>query len=339
MPCEKAMKFPRISVGNFFFCRDKLQGGLPTMQKKILVAVDGSYCSLNEINYLSRLFGVDGDVALHMLCIVSCSLPPSTQWLDDGDRMNMLSDDARRKFRLAEKHLREEINFLTRNGFKEEMITSAVQLARTGVANDLVAEMHKGQYDALLMGRRGLGRLQGLVMGSVTTEVLEKCFSLPIWIVDGEVTSRNFLVPVDGSRRSLRAVDHLAFVLEGMHDVEITLFHSAAWLKEKKKEDVEKLHEIWGKQWCEEHLSRPDAIFHGPEQILRESGFNMDNVSRADVGRGVEAALDIMFQLRNEKYGTIVMGRRGPDEPTGFFGGVSARVLWTVNDLAVWLVN
>ncbi|MFH1217502.1 MAG: universal stress protein [Pseudomonadota bacterium] len=309
------------------------------MEKKILVAVDGSYCSLNEINYLSRVFREGGDVTLHMLCIVSASLSSSTQWLDDGDRMNMLSDDAKRRFRLAEKHIREEVNFLTRHGFKEKMITSEVRLSRAGVANDLAAEMQKGSYDALLMGRRGLGRLQGLVMGSVTKEILEKCFHLPIWIVDGEVTSRNFLVPVDGSRRSLRALDHLAFVLEGLNDVEITLFHSAAWLKEKKKEEVEKLHEIWGKEWCDEHLSRSDAIFHGPEQILRESGFDMENVSRADVSRGVEPALDIMLQLRNEKYGTIVMGRRGPDDPKGFFGGVSSRVLWTVNDLAVWLVN
>ncbi len=321
-------------MGGFLPC-GRYSRRIEVMEKKILVAVDGSYCSLNEINYLSRVFREGGDVTLHMLCIVSASLSSSTQWLDDGDRMNMLSDDAKRRFRLAEKHIREEVNFLTRHGFKEKMITSEVRLSRAGVANDLAAEMQKGSYDALLMGRRGLGRLQGLVMGSVTKEILEKCFHLPIWIVDGEVTSRNFLVPVDGSRRSLRALDHLAFVLEGLDDVEITLFHSAAWLKEKKKEEVEKLHEIWGKEWCDEHLSRSDAIFHGPEQILRESGFDMENVSRADVSRGVEPALDIMLQLRNEKYGTIVMGRRGPDDPKGFFGGVSSRVLWTVNDLAV----
>lgn len=311
-----------------------------TMRKEILVAIDGSYCSLNEINYLRLLFAGAKDMALHLLSIVSSAcLPPSAGLLAESDRMALLSADGKKKYRLAEKHLTDAVHLLTRKGFPAEAITSSVRLARAGVANDLVEEMHRGHYDALLVGRRGLGRLQGLVMGSVTAELLEKCLNLPLWIIDGEVRSRHFLVPVDGSRRSLRAVDHLSFALNGIEDVDITLFHSAAWLKEKKQEEREKLHALLGKQWCEEHLDRPDAIFHGPEQILRESGFPMARVSRADVSRGVEPALDIMLQLRNEKYGTIVMGRRGPDEPTGFFGGVSSRVLWTVNDLAVWLVN
>lgn len=309
------------------------------MKKKILVAVDGSYCSLNEIRYLSKLFGGHDDIAVHLLSIVSGSLPPSTEWLNEEDKMNMLSPEGRKKTNLTKKFLREESAFLAHHGLSENQITSAMQFSRLGVANDLIHEMRKGSYDALVIARRGLGKLQELVLGSVTTTILEKCFNVPIWIIDGEIDSRRFLIPVEGSWRTLKAVDHLSFMLGNVADIEISLFHSVSWLTPKKSLESDKFHEIWGKEWCEEHLCRPDAIFHGPEQLLRENGFDMEKVCRIEVSRGPVAALDIILELRDKKYGTIVMGRRGPDEPKGIFGGVSGQVLRTVNDVAVWLVN
>lgn len=309
------------------------------MKKKILVAVDGSYCSLNEIHYLSNLFGEHEDISIHLISIVSGSLPPSSEWLNEEDKMNMLSPEARKKINLTKKHLREETAFLTHHGLREDQVTSDTQFSRSGVANDLILEMHKGTYDALVIARRGLGKLQELVLGSVTTTILEKCFNVPIWIIDGEIDSRRFLVPIDGSWRTLKAVDHLSFMLADVTDIEIALFHSLSWLTPKKLLDSDKFHEIWGKQWCEEHLCQPDAIFHGPEQLLRENGFDMEKVFRIEERRGPVAALDIILELRDKKYGTIVMGRRGPDEPKGIFGGVSGHVLRTVNDVALWLVN
>lgn len=309
------------------------------MKKKILVAVDGSYCSLNEIKYLSKLFGGHDDISIHLISIVSGSLSPSSVWLNEEDKMNMLSPEARKKINLTKKYLREETAFLTHHGLREDQVTSAMPLSRSGIANDLIHEMHKGTYDALVIARRGLGKLQELVLGSVTTTILEKCFNVPIWIIDGEIDSRRFLVPIDGSWRTLKAVDHLSFMLADVADIEIALFHSLSWLTPKKSLDSDKFHEIWGKQWCEEHLCRPDAIFHGPEQLLQENGFDMDKVFRIEESKGPVAALDIILELRDKKYGTIVMGRRGPDEPKGIFGGVSGHVLRTVNDVALWLVN
>ncbi|MBI4791650.1 MAG: universal stress protein [Deltaproteobacteria bacterium] len=310
------------------------------MKKKILVAVDGSYCSQNVIHYLSRLFGGHAEMAVHLVCFVAGgSQPVNSQWLTEDDKMEMLSAETKKKIQLTKKHLREEAGFLTRHGFTENQVSFDLQFCRANIATDLIHEMHKGTYDALVIGRRGLGKLQELVLGSVTTAILEKCFNVPIWIIDGDIDSRRFLVPVDGSWRTLKAIDHLGFMVGNVADVEISLFHSTAWLTPKKPLGIDKFCDIWGREWCDEHLSRSDAVFHGPEQLLRESGFDMSRVYRVEESMGPVAALDIMLELRNKKYGTIVMGRRGPDEPKGIFGGVSGRVLRTVNDVAVWLVN
>ena len=310
------------------------------MKKKILVALDGSYCSQNVIRYLSRLFGGHAEMAVHLVCFVAGgSQPVNSQWLTEDDKMEMLSAETKKKIQLTKKHLREEAGFLTRHGFTENQVSFDLQFCRANIATDLIHEMHKGTYDALVIGRRGLGKLQELVLGSVTTAILEKCFTVPIWIIDGDIDSRRFLVPVDGSWRTLKAIDHLGFMVGNVADVEISLFHSTAWLTPKKPLGIDKFCDIWGREWCDEHLSRSDAVFHGPEQLLRESGFDMSRVYRVEESMGPVAALDIMLELRNKKYGTIVMGRRGPDEPKGIFGGVSGRVLRTVNDVAVWLVN
>lgn len=310
------------------------------MKKKILVAVDGSYCSLNEIQYLSMLFGGHEDLNIDLICFVSAgSLPLGSEWMDDADRMNILSPQARQRFLVAKKHMKEEVNYLTHNGFREDQISGSVKLSRVNVASDLIAETYKGSYDALFVGRRGIGKLHELVMGSVTTTILDKCFNVPIWVIDGQVDSRKILVPVDGSWHCLHAVDHLGFILSGVKNVEITLFHSLSWFVSKKLRDPDKFDEMLGKEWCETHLKRPDYIFHGPEQILRESGFDMSRVNRAEEGRGLEPARDILLQAKHKKFGTIVMGRRGPDEPKGILGGVSDRVLRTVNNVAVWLFN
>lgn len=309
------------------------------MKKKILVAVDGSYCSLNELKYLTKLFvGHDG-ISFHLFTIVTGFLPQSAEWLDDEDKMNMLSPEARKKITLTQKHLRDETAFFLHHGLNEEQISSSWQISRAGIANDLIHEMHTGMYDSLVIARRGLGKLQELVLGSVTTSILEKCFNVPIWIIDGEIQSRKFLVPVDGSWRTLKAVDHLSFILANVKDIEIDLFHSASWLVHQKPLDSDRFHEIWGKDWCEEHLNRNDALFHGPEQLLRENGFDMSKVNRIEESRGPAAALDIILELRDKKYGTIVMGRRSANEAKGIFGGVSGQVLRTVNDVAVWVVN
>ena len=149
-------------------------------ERKILVAVDGSYCSINEIHYLIDMFSGETNIAFHLLCIVSAGSTPEvgSAWIDDKDTMGLLSTTARQKYLLAEKHLNEEINLLKRHGFSENQIRGVVHIAKAGVAVDLVHEARKGKYDALLIGRRGLGKIQEFFMGGVTKTVLEKCYDI-----------------------------------------------------------------------------------------------------------------------------------------------------------------
>lgn len=310
------------------------------MKKKILVAVDGSHYSINEIRYLALMFEGMDDICFHLYLIVSGgSQPLGSDWLDKETMENVMPAAVQKRFRLARKKLQEEAGVLSRKGFGSDQVKVSVVPMRMGVAADLIREARKGAYDALVMGRRGLGRIQEMVLGSVSAAVLGKCFDVPLWVLDGEVESRRILVPLDGSIHTLRAVEHLGHIMQGVPGVEITLFHSAAIFKSRPREDRELICAQWGEEWCAEFLNEDDYIFRGPEQVLREAGFDMERVRRADEGRGLEPARDIYLQIRYKKFGTVVMGRRLLEESRGVMGSVSGRLLRVSRNVVVCLVH
>ena len=310
------------------------------LERKILVAVDGSYCSMNQIKYLKTLFDGQENITLHLMSVfTSGSLPTGSDWMEAEDKIMLLSSTARQKMLLARKNLNEELNWLKRHGFSAEQVSGEVAISTAGVAADLVHMARKGSYDAILVGRRGFGKLQEFFMGSITKSVLEKCYDIPVWVVDGNVESKKILIPVDGSYHVLRAVDHLSFIIKDIPGVEITLFHSDAILQKKMDHPIEDFYKQWGKDWCETHLTREDALFHAPEQVLSEAGFAPENIERVTDKFGLKPARDIYSYLRKHNFGTIVMGRRGPDEATWLLGSISDQLLHTAENLAIWMVH
>lgn len=310
------------------------------MEKKILVAIDGSFRSLNGVYYLSRMFEGGEDVFVHLVCMVPAGQQVGADWLDVEDSKHLMSSGTKKQFLAAKEHLKRAAHHLERHGLAKEKLTTSVELSRLSVAADLIKLARSGYYDALLVGRRGIGRIQALVLGSVTKTVLEKCWDVPIWVVDGEVTSRKILVPVDGSTHVLKAVDHIGHVFKDIPGVEITLFHSASLFARGSEVQFEKCELSFGADWCREHLLRADdLIFHAPEQILLERGFDMANVHRLEDSRGLEPARDIALKALHKDFGTIVLGRRDPDERKSVWGGVSDRLLANTSDIAIWLIN
>lgn len=310
------------------------------MERKILVAVDGSSYSNNTLSYLGTLFGPIAEMKLHLFSVVSCaSLPPGQEWLGEKELINSLPTDAQKRLRAARAYMLTAISKLTKLGVSAERITSEVRLARSTIAEDIRHEGCQGSYDAIVIGRRGLTKLGELMLGSVSASLFEKAHNIPLWIIDGKVNSHKFLVPVDGSFCSLMAVDHLAHILAGCSHCQITLFHSTAMLSTVRTLNPQELYDHWGRAWCEEHLGRPDSLYHAPKQVLLESGIPEENIGWLHSAKGIEAARQILRQALIDDYGTIVIGRRGEEINKGFFRGVSDRVVLMGEEVAIWIVG
>lgn len=310
-----------------------------SLERRLLVPVDGSTFSSNALSYLAELFTDLEDIHLHLMCVVPYQAgEASRQWLSEEELLNMVPG-AKRKMHTAKRKLDEAVLQLGRRGIAPEQVTIDIRLSRQGAAKDILQEARKGLYDALVIGRRGLGKLQELIMGSVSAEILEKSHDIPIWVIDGRAGARKILVPVDGHVHSLMAADHLAFILKKNPYAEITLFHFSSMVSHKYESAPEEFHERWGKEWCDRYLSGPDGIYLGPKQILLENGFPEERMHWFDAGRGLEPARQILRQARIDKFGTIVMGRRGSGVKKGLLKRVSDRVIFMAEHLAIWIVG
>jgi nucleotide-binding universal stress UspA family protein len=310
------------------------------MEKKILVAVDGSTYSNNTVHYLGRLFGAREDVKIHLLTIVSeANLPPGREWMDQLELANCLSRAGQKRLLAAKSYMKTASTKFADLGVAPERVTSEIRLVRQSVSEDIISEARTGLFDALVIGRRGLTKLEEMVMGSISETILGKCHAVPIWIIDGWVDSRKFLAPIDGSFGSMMAIDHLAHILQDNRECRITLFHSSAMLASVASVEPKDFYAQWGREWCEKHLSRPDSLFHAPKQLLLESGIPEENIQWLHTSKGIEASRQILRQALIDDYGTIVIGRRGEEVKKGIFRGVSDRVVLMGDQVAIWIVG
>ena len=309
------------------------------MERKILAAVDGSVHSRNALRYLGQLFGKETEVNIHLLSVVACAnLPAGKDLMDESEIRNVMSQESRRKYSKADRIMAEAVDYLKRHNIAVPRISAEVRLATGGIADFILAEARQGKYDALVIGRRGLGKLEEWIMGSVSGLILEKAAGVPVWIVDGKVDSTRFLVPVDGSPHCLKALDHLAFILQGHPEAEITLFNSQSFFTKNIEVDLDVCYDYWGRKWCRTHFSRPDSLFHAPRQMLIEAGFPEEHIHTLQATMGLYPSRQIVRRALMDEYGTIVMGRREGLYKKGVFKGVSDRVLAMAEEVAIWIV-
>lgn len=309
------------------------------MEKKILVAIDGSIYSVNSLRYLAQLFEKLTDVKLHLISFTTISASQSAKGLlSEEELMENASSADKGKSSKCKAYLNEAIIQLARHGFPPDQVTTEVKLSRSSIANDILHEAKKGMYDALVIGRRGIGKLEELILGSVSTSVLEKNINVPVWIIDGRVNSRKFLVPVDGSQSCLHAVDHLSHLLKNNPYAEITLFHSKAMLANVKEIAPHECKTKFGEEWCDMHTSGDDSLFHAPEQILLESGFPADRINHLTTTKGMYPSRQIVRQALLDEFGTIVMGKSSKFKK-GFFKNTLEQVIAMAIDVSLLITD
>lgn len=315
------------------------------MERKVLIGIDETNYYTNILDYLSVNFLNQPQVKFHLHSVVPChKSEASREWLDEQELLNIIDPTTRKKLVSLKHHLLDAKAQFTRCGFPEQDITTGAHLAKSGIVNDLIHEAQSKDYDAIVIGKRDLGVLGKMIQGSFSADMLTRNHTIPLWIINGAITSHKFFMPVDCSPRTLNAADHLGFILKDNPRAEIILFHSASMLANEEVVPKEKFHAKWGKEWCDEHLSGEESEkghfhFHAPEQLLREAGFPMERVHRLKSKKGIEPAQMIVHHVKDGEYGTIVMGRRGKDVSKGIFRGVSDRVLANVENIAVWILG
>ena len=207
-------------------------------------------------------------------------------------------------------------------------------------ARDIIFEAEQGLYDALVLGRRGLSKAQEMFLGSVTNKVVQHTQRLPVWVVGGQVSSQKVLCPVDGSEGSLKAVDHMAFMLGENPEVKVSLLHVGAslgnyctldFVETELAEDIEA-------DIMHSDAKCMDDFYARALKVLEQAGLGADQVETKTHEGGLSVSGVILDEVKKGGYGTVVLGRRGENR-SFFLGHVSDKVMAKAKDVAVWVVG
>jgi nucleotide-binding universal stress UspA family protein len=307
------------------------------MEKKILVAADDSIYSRHAVEYAVKMSSVVKDLTYTLFHVQ----PPVSQYLLDeaktsfkarGEVQNVIRKNAEESRAILEKCKAKMVGM----GVDDRHIDVVTEPRMLGVAKDVLEYAELGLYDAIVVGRRGLSHVQKTLMGSIAADLVEQSMAAPVWVTDGSVMSTKIMLAIDGSESSLRAVDHLSFMVSQNPEVKVTLFHVIPRLGHYNAIDFDdKAADMNGLQ---AEADRDIEHFYGcAQEKFREAGIQESQIEIKVRRCTVNVSKAIVDEANKGHYGTLVVGRRGAGKAF-FMGSVSRHVLDRVSNQALWLV-
>jgi nucleotide-binding universal stress UspA family protein len=144
----------------------------------IIIAMDSSECSMHAVDFSGELMsGFDFNIMLFHAVRGTKALIPGQESmsLPEADIQAQV-DDIRAVFDQAKRRL---INF----GFKPENITSKIMRGVSSRAKTIVQEAQQNGHTTIVVGRRGLSKIQEFFMGSVSNKVIQLAKEQAVWVV------------------------------------------------------------------------------------------------------------------------------------------------------------
>jgi nucleotide-binding universal stress UspA family protein len=302
-------------------------------QKKILVALDGSERSLLTVKYILKVAPF-ADMKIVLFNVFSGV--PESYWDLEREPKSVKSVNYVRAWEVEQKKKIEAFmdqarGILIRSGFPAAQVEVKIQHRKKGIARDIVKEARAG-YEAVVTRRRGMGRIPGIILGSVSLKLLEAMSFIPLLLAGRKPPGKKFLIAFDGSQDAMKAVDFAGAFLVG-HDVDLRL-----------------LHVIRGGEKTDEILASSDDFVHNAEKNIVKAfdeakksliakGFSPDRITTQVITGVRSRAAAIVDEGKKLDVGTIVMGRRGLSRTEDFFmGRVTNKVVYIAREKSVWII-
>lgn len=309
------------------------------MDKKILIGIDGSINANDAIDYATRMGDRIHDLHFSLMAIQ----PALSQYLEEEAKTKATARIALEKAIAANKSKAEEIldqakERMVRKGLADNRIEQLTKVRDAGVAKDLLVSGEAKPYDAILVGRRGASYLREWVMGSVTASLIDHSKTIPLWVVDGSVESTDVLLAADGSTASLRALDHMAFILAADPGRKLHLLHVRPRFQDyceidTTSDDASIVEEaiLSSDQKCMDDF-QPQSL-----AALERYNINADQLNTVYLDGRLSISRSVIQYASDHQFGTVVVGRHGTGK-NPFTGSVSRSILNKAKDIALWVV-
>ena len=238
-------------------------------------------------------------------------------------------------------HIEEKIKSFLEEGEKIlRDLGTMVEIEKLVVSGDPAREIiriaHEGKFSTIIMARRGLSEIKGLLIGSVTSKVIHSASKQTVYIVGYKILQDKaclipkILIPVDGSVYSMRGVEDAVCLTSELkaHVSRITLLrviNLSLYLK-RIREGIDP----------EEESKR--ILDEAKEVFLRAGIPERFITTRIKVGQ--KPAEEIIKEAEEGQYNLVIMGRKGRSALEDLImGGVSSTVLQRCQNPTVAIVS
>ncbi|MBU1565042.1 MAG: universal stress protein [Proteobacteria bacterium] len=290
------------------------------MKKHFLVTISNDIENLFGVRFLCSFFNTIGEhqITLLHICRTDDNAMTNTlnqMWKGPNEGIEgLVTVQARKAIFKAKEMLYQQKMAI------EHMMTKTVA-ERYGLVKDILGEGSRGLYDAIIFGRRAAYALQWMFERPADETVLsiikDSACTTPLWICpEPESGRKNVLVCLDGSENSLRAVDHVGYILAGQEQHQITLLHAKGGTEGKT-----------------------DELFLRAEALLLTHAISRERISRK-TSWGLSVAGTIIGELEKGKYAAVAVGLRGErqerEKSTSLAGGTTAKLIGKLEKASLW---
>ena len=233
------------------------------------------------------------------------------------------------------------------SGFNADRVT----IRGEGKCHDPAETMLKlaaaDESETIGLARSSTGRLERMLMGSVSHRLVHCADEKAIWVIDPPIASHDVLVALGGAAISRRVMEHAVRYFAQLNESKFTFFHVAPPLPPHYWDNTRILseQERKGRQeeiacWMKEYADRVREIANeGKERLLR-AGVREENVAFKVQAVERSMARDILTELAEGNYGILVMGRKDSRKKGTFrLSSKANKLLHTVHDAMLCLVN
>ena len=146
-------------------------GGTPEAGK-ILVALDTSEEAMGTVDYVGTMVdGTDWGITLfHVIRGLDFVLPETGEILQDIEGP-------------VEAFLEQAVGRLEKAGLRPDQISTKTASGVASRAKAIVEEAKNGGYGTIVVGRRGLSRVEEFFMGRVSNKVMQLAQEMAVWVV------------------------------------------------------------------------------------------------------------------------------------------------------------
>lgn len=208
------------------------------------------------------------------------------------------------------------------------------RVAEGKIGETIIRLADEGRYNTIVLGRRGLSPVKGLLLGSVTRQILSLAQRITIFMVGPETVFNPdcpispLLLPVDGSEPSLAAVRQGAALAQNFNDCEIwmTLLHviDSVLLGTAFPEGTAPL------------IEEGEKILATSHRLLEEAGLQDMVAEKLLAG---QPARVIAEEAEEGQYSLILMGARGLSRLKQLIlGSVSGDVMYRLSRPVIGIV-